>query len=62
VGFSGGVGFFCGFGVQQQFELGGVERLVLLVEKFAQDQVEPLAQQLVFMSRSFQLGSQPGDL
>jgi len=57
VGFSGGVGFFCGFGVQQQFELGGVERLVLLVEKFAQDQVEPLAQQLVFMSRSFQLGS-----
>jgi len=47
---------------EQGTPLGGVERLVLLVEKFAQDQVEPLAQQLVFMSRSFQLGSQPGDL
>lgn len=55
VGFSGGFGFFCGFGIQQEFELGGIERLVLLVEELAQDEVELLAKQgvLGFQSGEF---------
>ncbi len=50
----GGGGFFCGVGVQQEFELGGVERLAFLVVEAAEDFADLLAQQFV-------LGAQEGD-
>jgi len=37
---SGGGGFFCGVGIQQEFELGGVERLAFRTEEAADEGVD----------------------
>ena len=37
---NGGVGFFCGVGIQQEFELGGVERLAFRPEEAAEQCVD----------------------
>ena len=58
----GGGGFFCGIGIQQEFELGRVERLALLVEELPDDGVDTLAQQLVLDAQQFDLGPQAGVL
>lgn len=43
----GGGGFFCGIGIQQEFELGGVECFALLVVEAAKDLADLFAQELV---------------
>ena len=55
-GVPGGVGFFCRVGLQEQFELGRVERLALLAEELAQDMVDLAAQQLVLLAQRCDLG------
>ena len=54
----GGGRFFCGFGIKQEFELGGIERLAFLVEELSQDQVDPLLEELVFGTQAGDLGQQ----
>lgn len=52
----GGGSFFCGVGVQQEFKLGGVERLAFLVVEAAEDFADLLAQQLVFGAQESDFG------
>ena len=56
----GGGGFFCGVGVQQELELGGVEGLALLVVELPDDDIDALAQQLVLDAQLLDLGPQAG--
>ena len=55
---NGGGRFFCRIGIQQEFELGGIERLALFVEELPKDLVDALVEQLVFEAQARDLVKQ----
>jgi hypothetical protein len=54
----GGDGFFCGFGVGEEVELGWIECFAFGTEELAQDLVDALAQQLVLGAEAVDFGEQ----
>ena len=58
----GGFGFFCGVGIQQQLELGRVERFAFAAVELAEDLVDALAQELVLDAQAGDFAMQGRDL
>ena len=56
----GGFDFFRGIGIEQQLELGGIERFALAAEELAEDLVDALAQELVLDPQPLVLRLQEG--